>query len=900
METGKHLGAYEILGPLGAGGMGEVYRARDPRLERDVAIKVLPADFATDPERLARFEREAKLLAQLNHPHIAGIYGLEEADGTLFIAMECVEGATLAEKIEAEGRVEVEEALEIARQIAEALEAAHEAGIVHRDLKPANVKVTDEGTVKVLDFGLAKGFGADGSASEISPDLSASPTVAAATRTGVIMGTAAYMSPEQARGKKLDKRTDIWAFGCVLYEMLAGARPFQGETVSDVMAAILKEEPDWDRLPVAATGMVLALLRMCMEKDSRGRIRDIGDARIVLTGGFNGLQTPANDTLAATRRPWQRPLGGAALIAGIVAVTAFATWSATRSGGGNVGVRTPTVHIPVAMPPGVELPHDQRATGVSIAPQGRLIAFVGETARGRYLYLLDLDDPGPAMQLRGTEDAGSPAFSNDGKWLAFTARGALWKVGVEGEAAVRIADAPDPRGIAWGVEDRNLFLVPEVTGGIWSVSPTGTDLERVTTLSSDRFEFGHRWPEVLPDGRLLYTVDPGNEIVVSDPSSNDTDVLPVTGLYARYAPTSEGSGHLVYAQTDALWAAPINLRDLSLGTPVKVAEGILTNFELHAEYDFSASGTLVYQTGVSDFGRRLVRRGRDGALRPLDLNAHPDSSGFRISPDGRRLAVTFLGNPDGQMRSVLSEEDVFIYEFDTGKMERLTDEPSGAFNPVWTRDGRSIVYSVVRQGLLDLAILNIDRSEPRRILLESPAPKWPGSWHPDGLRLAFTTGTASRRNDIWIYSTSETPEVEPFLDTVFEESSPAFSPDGNWLAFETDETGTFEVRAVRFPGRELTCTISSGGGRSPRWSADGREFFYQQGTRAMVASVPDTGPCEARSAVLFEGLDGRASPWDVAPSGDFFITLDPRDPPRLHIALDWFGHLRRVAPSEDP
>jgi len=632
--VGTTLGHYEILEPLGAGGMGEVYRARDTKLDRDVAIKVLPEDFATDPDRLARFEREAKLLASLNHANIAAIYGLEDEADQRFIAMELVEGQTLAERIVKSGRIEVTEALELARQIAEALEAAHDNGVIHRDLKPANVIVTPEGKVKVLDFGLAKAYEADGSAAEISPNLSHSPTMAEATLTGMILGTAAYMSPEQARGKPVDKRTDIWAFGCVLFEMLSGRRAFHGETVSDTMAAILKEEPDWATLPATAPADIHRVMRRCLAKDPMRRLRDIGDARweIEEARARPDAEAPSLPPVPAWRRtlPWA--------LAAVMAVAAFALW-----------LRAPSdplrpYHLHFVLPPGVLLAVDTEHPVLALSPDGTRLVFVGEEDGVRRLYIRVLAES-ETRAMEGTEEAASPFFSPDGDWIGFLTFMSLKKVPVEGGAPVAVHHYPGTfvsRGFTWNTADTVVQSL-SVNNGLYLGSVAGDAIrpfdewEPITELGSPT-----AWPYALPGGRRVLFVDgnqespEGTRIAVLDLETRQSVPLFPGGTNPRYSPT----GHLLYARSGSLYAASFDpVRDESVGAERKLLDGVMTATNGAAQFAVAAGGTLAYVTGGAELGdHELVWVGRDG--RPEAISDGPLFSVPRLSADGTRLLVT--------------------------------------------------------------------------------------------------------------------------------------------------------------------------------------------------------------------------------------------------------------------
>ncbi|MFQ5742512.1 MAG: protein kinase, partial [Acidobacteriota bacterium] len=625
--VGKTLGHYEIVELLGAGGMGEVYRARDTKLERDVAIKVLPEDFASDQDRLARFEREAKLLASLNHANIATIHGLEDADGVRFIAMELVEGETLGERIARSGRIEVNEALEIARQIAEALEAAHDKGVIHRDLKPANVKVTPDGKVKVLDFGLAKVYEADG----ISSDISHSPTMAVATQAGVILGTAAYMSPEQARGRPLDKRTDIWAFGCVLFEMLSGEPAYDGETVSDTMAAILKEPPDWDALPDSAPAAGRRLLRRCLEKDPANRLRDVGDARIEIR---EALHAPAGDRSVVGRgaKPSRTALwwtAGAAFALGALA----STLADVNFGQSIPPQPSPPRHLAITLSPDAPVEIETWRPSIALSPDGTRLVYVANRGGKREILLRRLGED-DAQPIPGTEDGYGPFFSPDGASRGVVAGYELKTVALSGGAAVTLARvAPVTRGATWGT-DGTIVFTSNPNGGLVRLAATGEgfpedafatverdpmiveDTQTLTNANPQQGEYSHRWPTFVPGGgAVLFTVDTGSSFdnasiaVLSLNTGAKKDLFP-GGTNAVYSPT----GHIVFAQGGSLYAVPFDRERLELTGPrVRILDGVLTEPGGAAHFALSRDGSLVYVPGERlQPNRKLVWVDREG------------------------------------------------------------------------------------------------------------------------------------------------------------------------------------------------------------------------------------------------------------------------------------------------
>ena len=717
---GQTLGHYEILSPLGAGGMGQVYRARDTTLDRDVAIKVLPEDFADDADRLARFEREAKLLASLNHPNIATIFGFEESDRVRFIAMELVEGQSLAERIEASGRIEINEALEIARRIALALEAAHEAGVIHRDLKPANVQVATDGTVKVLDFGLAKAYEAEGS--DPSSDLSHSPTIMAATGTGVIMGTAPYMSPEQARGKPIDKRTDIWAFGCVLYEMLAGKRAFGGEDVSETLASILRDQPDWNALPDTLPPGVAPFLRRCLAKDPHRRLHDIADMRLALGGAFELREDDA--TLTASPRfsaalPWT-----VATIAILVAVAAGA-----RLGREDHMRSVEPVRFTLQLPEDASTVH---SGSLAISPDGSQLVFPGRRGPTGTLYLRPLGELEP-RSLRGTEGGVVPFFSPDGTWLGFYANGQLRKVPVGGDVPVTIVEKAGFYGASWG--DRgNIAYVEAVSSPLMAVPADGGAPHELTNLQPG--ELGHWWPQFLPGERALlftnYATEPLIEVHLLD--TGERRVLIENGAFGRYVP----SGHLLFVRDGALLAAPFDLERLEIvGGELPILEDIaFQSTEAGSQYAVSDTGLLVYlSSSAFDPPAELTVVDRDGRIDRLPVQVGR-YQGPRVSADGSRLAVVIRE----------AGHDLWSLDLERGSRLRVTNLPGTEMSPVWTPDGRELIFAYEGpRRFFEIARIAADGAGDLDPLLGVEAPErdsYPGSINPDGTVLAYSVGAS--------------------------------------------------------------------------------------------------------------------------------------------------------------
>jgi len=911
LVAGSRLGAYEIISQLGSGGMGDVYRARDTRLKREVAIKVLPDGFSQDPERLARFQREAEVLATLNHSNIAAVYGLEKDGGTTGIVLELVEGETLAEII-ARGPLALGDALPIARQIAEALEAAHDKGVVHRDLKPANIKVTPEGKVKVLDFGLAKILEPDGPASS----LSMSPTLMSAypTYAGVILGTAAYMSPEQARGKQIDRRTDIWAFGCVLFEMLTGRQAFEsGETVSDAIASILKNEPDWNALPANTPVHIRTLLRRCLQKDAQKRLPHVGVARLEID---EAPTAPAVDTSAgsiqlkakAPRRLW---VLGAAIAIVLGAGVAFLVWPPWR---------TPTPAQPwrlsTELGADASLPINSSAT-LALSRNGNTLVFVGEKAGKRQLYVRRLDQLQPTL-LTGTEDATDPFFSPDGQWIAFFATAKLKKISVAGGAAVTLCDAPNGRGGAWGDDDRIVFGTNSPRVGLQRVSSAGGKVEPLTKVAES--EVFHRWPEVLPGAKaVVYTASSvsvagrlGDTNIIVQPLPTGTPkIVQSSGYYARYLP----SGHLVYILDGTLFAASFDLDRLELtGQPFPAVEGVTTDPTNvgtgRSQFALSNTGILVYLSGSAGyFGATVALQWlrRDGKTTPL-WSTPANWSDPQFSPDGRKLAMDIN---EGH------QNDVWIYEWDRDTATRLTFDPANDAKPVWTPDGRRIVFVSTRdKGIANLYWQHADGTGEIQRLTDFRYGQLPGSWHPAGKYLAFQQTNPQTGIDIMILPMEgdETSGWKPgkptvFLDGPADESEPMFSPDGRWLAYHSNESGRTEVFVRPFPGPGGKWQISTAGGAYATWSRTRHELFYMTpDNQIMVASYTVEGDSfRSDKPRLWSEHPIQRRPrlrsFDLHPDGERLAvsvtTETPADAPRDKVVFifNFFDELRRIAPA---
>jgi serine/threonine protein kinase/Tol biopolymer transport system component len=904
LASGTHLGSYEVLSQIGAGGMGEVYQAHDTKLGRDVAIKVLPEAFAHDAERLSRFQREAKMLASLNHPNIATIYGLEQSGGTSYLVMELVSGDTLAERVKRDGAVPGEEALAIAKQIAEALEAAHEKNIIHRDLKPANVKVTPEGKVKVLDFGLAKAFEGDTS----TMDMGNSPTLSmAATMQGVILGTAAYMSPEQARGKAVDKRTDIWAFGCVLYEVLTGKTAFEGEDITEILAAVVKTEPDWSCLRETTPAAIRLLLRRCLQKDKTLRLQAAGDARIEIHEALTAPRSSVAAIDAPATRNWRERSAWTAAAILMLSTIAFAIGYVLRAPKSQQQMRLSTEI-------GADASLDTTlGASALLSPDGARLALVATGSdQKRRIYVRSLDQL-QATALSGTEGATSPFFSPDGQWLGFFADGKLKKISAQGGAAVTLCDAPNGRGGSWG-EDGIIMFAPDFRVALSKVSSAGGMPQPLTTLDKQAGEITQRWPQVLPGGKaVLFTssvvagagagFDDAAMVVYSIASGQRKTVMH-GGFHARYLP----SGHVIYIHEGTLFAVPFDLKRLEVtGQPAPILEGVVAAPDSGgAQFSFSETGNFAYVAGHSGGANvSIYWMDREGNFTPLRQTPSAYYN-LAFSPDGKRLALDIV---DGKRR------DIWLYEWERDTLTRLTFAGEANSFPVWTPDGQRITYSSVdKDAVNNLWWIRADGAGDTQRLTESKSPQFAHSWNPDGKVLAFNQITAT--SDIMNLpiegnekSGWKPGQPKPFLNSPFLEQSPAFSPDGRWLAYHSTESGSYEVYVRPFPGPGGKWQISTGGGVTPKWSRNGKELFYRTlDSKIMVVTYTASGDSfHADKPQLWSPGQftdrGATYNFDLHPDGKRFAVLKTPGTEQaagvheVSFVLNFFDELRRKVPT---
>jgi eukaryotic-like serine/threonine-protein kinase len=884
VTTGTRLGSYEILGALGAGGMGEVYRARDTKLKRDVALKILPDRFAEDADRLARFRREAEALASLNHPNIAAIYGLDDASGTHALVLELVDGPTLAERI-AKGPLALDDIWPLAMQMTEALAAAHEKGIVHRDLKPANVKITGDGRVKVLDFGLAKVFAAQRDAL----DLSESPTLVGtlAGSAGVILGTAAYMSPEQARGQAVDARADVWAFGCVLYEMLTGRPAFTGDTITDILSAIVRIEPEWSALPRETPASIRRLLLRCLTKDSSHRLHAIADARLEIADALNHADMAAAvESASSSRRdrvPW--------IVAGTAVVAALAmSVAAFRS------IRTPPP-APADAPElrlEVNTPTTTDPISMAISPDGRRLTFVATSDGMPRLWLRPLDTA-TAQPLPGTEGASYPFWSPDSRSLGFFAGGKLQRIDIGGGQPQILANAAGGRGGTWSRDDVILFAVGFVTrsNALLRVSASGGPTAPVTRLLPN--QTNHRFPHFLPDGRhfLFFSQGSGETqgVYLSALDSSETTRLTSADTAAAYMPP----GYVLYMRRGTLLAQRLDLPARALsGDPQTVADPVGWDGAIGLGA-FSVSATGVVAHRASGPGRRqLVWFDRTG--KPAGVIGAPDEDSLQypeLSNDGHRIAID---------RTVQNNRDIYLVDLGRAP-RRLTFHAGFDLTPVWSPDGGRIVFRSSRKGPYDLYQKSSNLEGTETPLYESPEDKTPSDWSPDGQLLLYTHQDPETGYDLFVLPLAGGDgglKPRAFIQTQSDESQAAFSHDGHWVAYQSNEGGQFNVWLQPFPGPGGQRQVSPAGGASPRWRPDGRELYYlSPDARLMAVPIRRQGATlepgdpqvlfQTRLTTPFSGVAGNVRPqYDVAADGRFLmnITVEETTSP-IAIILNW-------------
>ncbi len=859
--------------------MGTVYRAHDTHLDRDVAIKILPRELSGDPERAARFEREARTLASLQHPNIASIYGYEQFEGTRFLAMELVEGEDLAELIQ-RGTIAVEDVVRIGQQIVSGLEAAHERSIVHRDLKPANIRIDHEGVVKILDFGLARAYSGDTSGNY---DLQSSPTITAAmTQMGVILGTAAYMSPEQARGRRIDKRSDIWSFGIILYEMLTGLQMYRGETVTDILGAIVHGVPDLSLLPPTTPNGLRALIGRCLTPDTQDRLRDIGEARFALTHLDDSLPASSAVSKAArSRRPWL--VTSLVLLFALVGMTTL--WMQPDP-------TTPALQASIALPPGNVLRTlGSKGGAMRFSPDGQSIAFVAQASGTRQIWIRSLSER-EGRPVQGTERGHRPFWSPDGKSLGFFFEGSLRRVSVSGGAPLTITSAADGRGGTW-LADGTIVFAPTPGSGLFAVAAAGGQARPVTSPG----KFSHREPRAIgDDGSFLFLENRsgGQWIVcVGNVDGRDRREVVATGGGAEFA-----MDRLLYLRGTTLVAQSFDLESLSLkGDPNPIAEDVYRDLDYGiGAFSVSRSGGLAYHAGRGA-GAQLVFVSRDGS-HLASIGKRGPFSQVALSPDEKTIAA-LIDQSDGA-------SDFWMIDVERGTRQRFTFtseiQATRRSSPNWTPDGRRLIYTMERDGQVSIFVKRIDGGGEEEVLLsEEDHALWPYDVSADVRWLLYGRegNDTNSAEDLWVLPLSGDGEPRQLFDTPFDEWPGSFSPDGRWLAIDSDESGRREVYVIPFSDQVGRWQISRAGGRYPCWNGDGTELYYQDPEGGLVAVPIDTS-AERFSAgepkQLFQSFMVSGSTADFTPSrgGERFLMVQQsiQDAP-ISLFLNWKDVLDR-------
>jgi eukaryotic-like serine/threonine-protein kinase len=894
LAPGTKLGPYEIGAPLGAGGMGEVYRARDTRLDRTVAIKILPQQLSSDPIRKQRFEREAKTISSLNHPHICTLHDVGSQDGISYLVMEYVEGETLAKRME-RGPLPLEQVLKFGAQIADALDKAHRGGVIHRDLKPGNIMLTATGA-KLLDFGLARST----PAVTLATVTGSAPRQPSVTEEGTIVGTFQYMSPEQVEGRELDGRSDIFSFGVVLYEMLTGRRAFEGKSQLSVASAILEKEPAPISTikPLTPPGLDHAV-RRSLAKDPEERWQTARDLALELKWI---AESSSQTTLAPSapghtlRTRWARTVAWSVGSFILAAVATSALWNWKRS----PSLPPPAIsRFTITLPQGRQLAGLDGGSVVAVSPDGTHLAYVARQGGGAQLLYLHPMDGLEAHAISGTEEAVCPFFSPDGQWLGFFAGNKLKKVSVNGGPAQTLGDVPMGRGASWS-DQGVIALAPTNNSSLRQMPVAGGSLQPVTRFNKG--EIGHRWPDFMPGGRaLLFAAAATNfnwnhaQLAIQSLATGERHNLIQEATYPRFA----SSGHLIYAQGASLMAAPFDSQRLAVtGAGVPVVEGVLASTTTGAaQYSISATGSLAYVPGNAVSAQsKLVWVARNGT--ELSISAPARAYIFpRTSPDGGRVAVAIREQ----------ESQIWIYDLVRGTLTRLTFEGSLSLAATWAPDGKRIAIQSNREGPLNIFWEPTDGSGGLERLTTSESLQFPMSWSRDGQLLAFAEIDPNSGYDIWVLRLSDR-KIQPFLRSPFNESVPQFSPDGHWLAYVSDESGRWEIYVQPYPGPGAKLQISTDGGMEPVWNPNGRELFYRSGDKMMAVDIATQPSFNAgKPRIIFEGRYERTPAtgpnYDVSPDGQRFLMLKPIEqevaaPTQINVVLNWFEELKHRVPTE--
>jgi Tol biopolymer transport system component len=874
LTPGTRLGVYEIVASIGSGGMGQVFRARDTRLDRDVAIKILPEAFAHDADRLARFTREAKTLASLNHPNIAAIYGLEESAGVTALVMELVEGDDLSQRI-ARGAIPIDEALPIAKQIAEALEAAHEQGIIHRDLKPANIKVRPDGPVKVLDFGLAKAMEP---AAGSSPSMSMSPTLTtpAMTQAGMILGTAAYMSPEQARGKIVDKRADVWAFGAVLFEMITGTRAFEGEDIADTLSNVMKVEPNWQKVSASTPPRVVQVMRACLQKHPKQRMDSAQGVRLALEGAFESAAAHAAATAAPPRRGrvWMVAAGASLLTALVVlAGTTFFRTDAPPLPTMRLEVTQPTTPNPVQF---------------AVSPDGRYVVSVAGTDRGVALWLRALE--GPERFVNDTEDGQDPFWSPDSRYIGFFANGKLKIVDITGGPARPITDVAGARGGSWS-EDGTIVFSRSAGEPIYGIAATGGTPVAVTELDKTLEETGHAGPRFLPGGKqfvyLARSNNPEHHNVVylgSLDSKARTKLTDSTGWPAFSPP-----GYLLFQRETTLMAQALTPGSSGLtGEPVVVMEGLTPGAQAWARPGFSVSRNGVLVTRMGGTNTNQLMWFPRSSTEPPTVAAPQVYRDPRLSPDGTRVAGE-EGDAGG---------DLWLLDLARHTPTRFTFDERRERNAVWSPDGQRVAFGSERDGAPGLYVKQAGGATPEELLLKIDGGGAPTGWSADGRFIVYTQNSEKTKTDVMVLPLFGERKPIAVVQTPFTEWGGQLSPDGRWITYTSDESGTIEVYVQAFPTSGSKWKISNNGGFSSLWRRDGKELFYAGDRGAYIMSVTISAQRPGQLDIGIPQTAARArvfGQFDVTADGRRFLvngrTADAAESSTLTVILNWTAAL---------